>query len=132
VAENLKILLVEDEVITAIMMEVGLRKIGFPIASRAVSGETAVSLATEEIFHVVLMDIRLAGQIDGIEAARQIQQIRKTTIIFMTGYQDEETRLRAQELSPLAYLVKPIDTAQLAALLGEVKSQVVARITAIE
>jgi len=121
-ADELRILMVEDEVLTAMMMEAGLRKTGFPVAHRVVSGEAAVSLATEEVFHVVLMDIRLAGQMDGIEAAHQIQQIRKTPIIFMTGYQDEETRLRAQELSPLAYLVKPVDGIQLAALLRELCS----------
>jgi len=120
--DNLRIMLVEDEVVTAIMMEAGLRKTGFPVAHRVVSGEAAVSLAIEDFFHVVLMDIRLAGQMDGIEAAHKIQQIRKTTIIFMTGYQDEETRLRALELSPLAYLVKPVDFTQLAALLGEVQT----------
>lgn len=65
----------------------------------------------------LVMDIRLAGQIDGIEEARRIQQIRGTPIIFMTGYQDEETYQRAQQLSPLAYLVKPLDGARLRALL---------------
>ena len=119
-ADSLRILLVEDEAITAMVMEAQLRDAGFPVSRRVPSGEEAISLAAEEAFHVVLMDIRLAGQIDGIEAARRIQEIRKTPVIFMTGYQDEETRQRARELSPLAYLVKPVNDAQLATLLGEV------------
>ena len=121
-ADELKILMAEDEVITAMVMEAELRDAGFPVSRRVVSGEEAVSLAAEEAFHVVLMDIRLAGQIDGIEAARRIQEIRKTPVIFMTGYQDEETRRRAQAVSPIAYLVKPVNGAQLATLLSEVGS----------
>lgn len=116
------ILIVEDEVITAMVMEAELRKAGYPVVRKVVSGEEAVSLATQEVFHVVLMDIRLAGQMDGIEAARRIQQIRETPIIFMTGYQDAETLQRAQELSPLAYLIKPVNGARLAELLGSISS----------
>lgn len=120
--DELRILMVEDEVITAMVMEADLQDAGYPVSRRVSSGEEAVSLAAEEVFDVVLMDIRLAGQIDGVEAARRIQEIRETPVIFMTGYQDEETHRRAEELSPLAYLVKPVNGAQLASLLGQVSS----------
>lgn len=120
-AEQMKILMVEDEVITAMVMEAKLLGAGYPVSRRVASGEEAVSLAAQEVFHVVLMDIRLAGQMDGIEAARRIQQIREIPVIFMTAYQDEETQRRAQELSPLAYLVKPVDSPRLAALLGGIR-----------
>lgn len=121
VAEELKVLLVEDEAITAMVIETQLRKAGYRVAGHATSGEEAVSLAAKQVFHVVLMDIRLAGDMDGIEAARRIAKSRRTPIVFMTGYQDEETRRRAAELTPFAYLVKPVSGDDLASLLAGVR-----------
>lgn len=118
---ELKILLVEDEVISAMAMEAQLRNAGFSVSRRVGSGEEAVSLAATEPFHVVLMDIRLARNMDGIEAARQMKEIRETSVIFMTGYQDEETVRRVHELAPLAFLIKPVNVAQLTGILSKVR-----------
>ncbi|MCF7945897.1 MAG: response regulator [Spirochaetia bacterium] len=111
--KELEIMIVEDEAITAMVMESELKEAGYCIVGRVVSGEDAVSFAKEVNIDVVLMDIRLAGEIDGIEAAAQIQNIRTTQIIFMTGYDDPETRGRANALNPLAFLNKPLDRATL-------------------
>ncbi|MDI6402521.1 response regulator [Balneolaceae bacterium ANBcel3] len=116
---ELKILLVEDEVLTAILMKKKLEKSGYQVAKSVTTGEHAISAVKEMDMDIVLMDIRLAGEIDGIEAAEMIQNIRKTPIIFITGYDDTETKERAETLKPLAYLNKPVDFAALLSILED-------------
>ncbi len=69
------------------------------------------------------MDIRLAGKIDGIETAQQIQACTNVPIIFMTGYPDKAIEERAKRLDPLGYLVKPVVFHTLKPLLDSVKSK---------
>jgi CheY-like chemotaxis protein len=59
---------------------------------------------------VVLMDIRLSGDMDGIKAAKEIRSFSKAWIIFMSGYSDESLKERAMALNPVAYLNKPTDS----------------------
>jgi CheY-like chemotaxis protein len=106
---ELRILLVEDEVITSFIVKKNLEKADYRVARSVVTGEDAISAVREMPIDIVLMDIRLAGAMDGIEAASRIQQIRKTPIIFCTGYDDPETRDRANALEPLAFFNKPLD-----------------------
>ena len=114
---KLEILLVEDEILTAMVMKLDLEKGGYLVAQSVVSGEDAVSAINEIKIDVILMDIRLAGDIDGIEAAAQIQNIKEIPVIFMTGYDDAEIRAKAEALEPLAYLLKPLDMAALIKIL---------------
>ena len=87
------------------------------------TGEDAVRAAAEERPDLVLMDIRLAGEMDGIEAARQIAAASPAKIAFMTGYSDERIVQRARALNPAAYLVKPVTSEHIhpviAAIFGE-------------
>lgn len=119
-SKDLKIMIVEDEIITAIELEMHLRSAGYIVASRVTSGEKAVSNAEAERIDVVIMDIRLAGIIDGIEAAEKIQSIRETDIIFITGYEDQETRKRAEALNPTAFLLKPVDASDFSHILNHI------------
>jgi len=119
-SETLKILIVEDEVLTAIILKRNLEKAGYQVAKSVVSGEDAVKTAMEMEIDIVLMDIRLAGEMDGIDAAAEIQKIRITPIIFCTGYDDEETKNRADKLNPLAFLNKPLDIAILINILHSI------------
>jgi len=82
------ILIVEDEKILAADLESKLRELGYRVASVAASGEEAVRLAQERSPSLVLMDVRLSGTMDGVEAARQIQQITPIPIVYLTAYSD--------------------------------------------
>jgi len=114
---NLRILLVEDEVITAMQMRAELQREGFTVPKFITTGEEALAYAAREKPGLLLMDINLAGKMDGIDAAARIGELYPVSVIFVTGYEDEEIRNRANAVSPLRYLVKPVRTAELAAII---------------
>ena len=104
-----KVLIVEDESLIALQLEIKLSKMGYDICQLTASGEDAIRAAQEEQPDIILMDIRLVGAMDGIEAARQIGQFSSIPVIFTTGYPDIKLRERAMLLNPSAFLIKPIE-----------------------
>ncbi len=110
---KLSVLVVEDEAVLAMLYEKRLKKKGYTVTGRASTREEAVSLAFKNPPDLILMDIRLAGENDGIEAAKEIAERIKTRIIFTTGYSDESIKSRAMALHPLAYLIKPFEINEL-------------------
>ena len=116
--KQIKILIVEDEAVTARLLKLSLQRMGYTVCEPAATAEAAIATAGQEQPDVILMDIRLAGEMDGIEAARRIALLCDVSIIFMTGYSDRETRERAQALNPAAYLVKPVTPAEIEPLIG--------------
>jgi CheY-like chemotaxis protein len=106
--EKIKILLVEDEAMTAFLLRRNLQLLGYQVAKPLATGEAAIEAVQEQDYDVVLMDIRLAGKMDGIQAAEQISALNCTKIVFLTGYLDDEIMQRAQVCHPAAYLVKPV------------------------
>jgi len=104
----LHILLVEDEVIFAMLLKAQLIRAGYDICKHEVTGENAIISAQQEKPDLILMDIKLAGSIDGIEAASNIKSFSDIPIIFMTCYDNKDVRKRAMKTNPLDYLVKPI------------------------
>jgi CheY-like chemotaxis protein len=115
-----KVLIVEDEPITALSMSDLIELWGYETCEPASNGRDAISRAEEEKPDIVLMDINLKGDIDGIEAARRIRSRSSAQVIFMTGYVDEYIRKEAQLAQPKGYFVKPLDFAALKSLLAEV------------
>ncbi|HDP99233.1 MAG TPA: response regulator [bacterium] len=111
--EKVKILLVEDEAITAMMLESELQDMGYQVYNPIATGEAAVKAGKKYRFDVVLMDIRLAGKMNGIEAAKKILSYYQVPIIFMTGYSEHHIKVQAQALGAAAYLVKPIDSTEI-------------------
>jgi CheY-like chemotaxis protein len=107
-----RILIVEDEVISAMALERMLADIGYIIVGTVVTGEDAVEWTKRERPDIVAMDIRLAGKMDGIAAASKIMAESGTPIVFMTGYDDKETKDRALKLKPLGFMTKPVDKAR--------------------
>jgi len=105
---KISILLVEDEVIIAKCLQIELEDCGFDVRDFVGSGEEAIIRAKEINPDFILMDIHLAGDLDGIEAAQEIMINNDCKIIFATGYTEIELFERAQELNPLAYLRKPV------------------------
>ena len=106
--DDIKILIVEDEAITAMYLQFQLKKLKFNALKPVGSGESAIKVAMKENPQIVLMDIGLAGKMDGIQTAKEIHSFSKPYIIFMTGYHDDELREQARAISSSSYLTKPI------------------------
>ncbi len=112
-----KVLIVEDEIINAMALATVIPGWGYEVVGMVTSGEDAIRAAEAHRPDVVLMDINIHGSIDGIGAAREIIGPLRIPVIFMTGYDDEDTVRAAQELKPLAFLVKPLDSIRVMELL---------------
>jgi two-component system, response regulator PdtaR len=102
-----KIMIVEDEWITADDIKMSLQSLGYTVTSISSSGEEAIQKAEKDRPDLVLMDIMLKGEMDGIEAARQIRSCYNIPIIYLTAYADEKILERASITEPFGYIVKP-------------------------
>ena len=116
-----RILVVEDEAMIAMCLKLELKQAGYEVCRHLATGEDAVRIALHESLDCILMDIRLAGTIDGIEAAQQIQARTHIPIIFMTGYPDKAVEERAKALNPLGFFVKPVQISLLQPLIDAVE-----------
>ncbi|MEA1984523.1 MAG: response regulator [Euryarchaeota archaeon] len=101
------ILVVEDEAIVAMSIKKALEKDGYSVSSIATSGEEAIKKADLLYPDLVLMDILLKGDMDGIEAAGTIREKFDIPIIYLTAHTDEETLERAKATQPYGYISKP-------------------------
>ncbi len=108
-----RILVVEDESIIALDIERNLQSLGYEVAAKVVSGEQAVSRVEAGNIDLVLMDIMLGTEMDGIEAAEQIRSRFKVPVVFLTAFADDEILGRAKITGPHGYIVKPFDQADL-------------------
>jgi len=108
-----KILIVEDEVIVARNIEKRLISAGYKVAGIASSAKEAIELAASLKPDLVLMDIKLKGKMDGIDAAKAIRNSYRLPIIYLTSYADEETFQRAKITEPFGYLIKPFELKEL-------------------
>ncbi len=117
-----KVLIVEDEFISGLLWTTIFEQNGYEICGQVGKGEQAVQLALSERPEVILMDIGLAGPMDGIETAHEIYKIYHPELIFMTGYSDKETIGKAEAFKAVAFLNKPISTEQLESVIARLKS----------
>lgn len=102
-----RIQIVEDESIIALDIQNQLLSKGYQVAAMAASGEMAIRKALAHKPDLILMDIHLQGELDGIEAAAQIQAQLDIPVIYLTAYADQETLQRAKVTNPFGYLLKP-------------------------
>ena len=107
-ANPLRILIVEDEFFISLNTEMMLTMLGHDVVGIAVSADQAVAMAERERPDVILMDIRLMGARDGIDAATEIRNRFDIGSIFVTANSDPQTRLRADAAKPVAFLEKPL------------------------
>ncbi len=110
---NERILIVEDEKIISLDLQRRLEKFGYEVTGLAATGEEAISLAEKQQPDIVLMDIMLAGETDGIDAAKIINRRFQIPVIFLTAYADEKTLERAKEAEPFGYILKPFKEKEL-------------------
>jgi CheY-like chemotaxis protein len=120
----LRILIVEDEAIIAMGVQMELELAGYEVCQIVATGEAAVAYVASNPPDLVLMDHRLAGKMDGVEAAqaiRALDSVPPISIIFMTGYAGQDMMERAQELNPLGYLIKPVRVAEMQTMIEAIR-----------
>ncbi|MFP5269998.1 response regulator [Coleofasciculus sp.] len=109
-----KILVIEDERVVALSIQNRLEALGYIITANVISAEVALTRIRQNPPDLVLMDIQLKGEMDGIEAAAQMRQQFQLPIVYLSAYNDEETLERAKFTEPYGYLLKPFESKDLA------------------
>ncbi len=109
-----KIVVVEDEQLVADDLRETLEMIGYSVPALAATGEDAIRIAASLHPDLVLMDIRLAGAIDGIEASNHIQSQFQIPVVYLTANADRVTLDRVKSSNPFGYIMKPFNEAILA------------------
>src|SRR5262245_4593320 len=104
-----RVLIVEDELLVAWHLESMVRDQHLEVCGLVPDGQGAIEQAADLDVDLILMDIRLAGRMDGIEAARKIRENRKTPIIFITAHGDPQMRMHIDQIMPgVPVLAKPV------------------------
>ena len=111
--EAVKVLVVEDENIVALEIKDRLKRLGYAVCGVVAFGEQAVEEAREKHPDLVLMDIRLKGKMDGVEAAGIIQRESDIPVVFLTANSDDPTFLRAKLTNPFGFVLKPFHEREL-------------------
>ncbi len=108
-----RILIVEDEAITALHLGQQLSHLGYQISASVTSGEEAVRLAQELSPNLVVMDVKLAGRMDGVEASRRIQEKIDVPVIYLTAYPDVFLQAPSRMQQPGICISKPFSAPDL-------------------
>lgn len=111
--DGLRVMVVEDEWLVSMEIEAALEAGGYHCVGVADSAEEAIELARTSSPHLVLMDIRLKGEKDGIYAAGELNQRLGIRCLFVSAHADGGTKERASESNPLGWLPKPFSAPQL-------------------
>ena len=112
-SDKVRVLVVEDDMIIAANISLQLTKLGYEITGIETRGEEAIVHAQENRPDIILMDVNLKGELDGIETASIIHSRLKIPIIYLTANTDEASFKRAKETHPFAFIPKPLNTIQL-------------------
>ncbi len=110
---NPKILIVEDENIVANDLQMRLSNFGYDVIGIASTGEEAIKKAIATLPDLVLMNVRLKGEIDGIEAASTLRFQYGMAVVYLSAYADDETLKRASKTEPFGYILKPFEEREL-------------------
>jgi CheY-like chemotaxis protein len=116
------ILIVEDDGLIALRIQELLASSGYRVPEPIAFGEEALGRVLQTIPDLIIMDIGLPGEIDGLETARRIRTRLDIPVIFLTAYSDDQRLTRAREISPYGYLVKPVSDEN---LLGSIQSALI-------
>lgn len=115
--KNINILVIEDETIVALHISSVLKRLKFNVLAIVKTAADAFKVVQENSVHIILSDIRIEGEIDGISICKSIQKLYKIPVIFLTAYKDEETLLRASNVEFTGYILKPFREDELEILL---------------
>ena len=112
--KEVNILIVEDESIVAMEIESYIQKLGYSVVDTCSNAEDALHIVSEHSVHIMLMDICIKGELDGVETAMLIKKSHpEIEIIFLTAHLDDYNVDRAIEINPTAYLSKPFNREEL-------------------
>ena len=106
--QNKTVMIVEDDLILNLLYESYLDKLGYDAEGELVYGKTAIEVAKRINPDLILMDISLEGELDGIEAMNEIRKFSNVPVIYITGNSDPYHMERAKETNFIDYLIKPI------------------------
>lgn len=112
-ARPARVLVVEDDYFVSMEIETTLAEMGCEVIGIAATGEDAIELAERERPELVLMDVRLAGLLDGVDAAAVIYRRLGIRSLFVTAHSDPQTRARGEKANPLGWASKPFTSHQL-------------------
>ena len=114
---SMKVMVVEDESIVAMELSSYVTELGYSVIGRASNGMDAFTLALESKPDVVLMDVHIKGDEDGIDLAKRLHEAMEVSIIYITAFNDDTSLDRAIETDPAGYLTKPFNRKELSAIL---------------
>ncbi|MCK5050460.1 MAG: response regulator [Candidatus Cloacimonetes bacterium] len=106
--KKIKILIAEDEVLIAKWLKIELEDAGYEVFDFVTTGEDTLAVSLEKKPDIILLDIHLASEMDGIDAAEKIYSEMNIPVIFMTGYNEADVIERAQKTKPVALIEKPV------------------------
>lgn len=112
-------MVVEDEALVGMELEEGLTNLGYRVPEVVTRGDEVASAYQRLSPDLILMDIRIGGSIDGIEAALRLRRVSRVPLVFLTAYNDPRTLSRADEVNPDGFLVKPFSDRELAELVAK-------------
>jgi CheY-like chemotaxis protein len=118
-----KIIIVEDEIIIALDLKLRLENLGYEVIHTAFNGEDAIKRTGETSPDLVLMDIQLNGEMDGINVAQQIRSLYNIPFIYLTGSYENSLLERAKQTDPVGFINKPFDESEIQNLIEKAISQ---------
>ena len=118
--KNAKVLIAEDEGIVALDLQCRLEAMGFQVVGIASTGQDAVRQAKQFVPDLVLMDIRLQGVMDGIQAASEILSELQIPVIYLTAMVDQSTIQRAMKTKPSGFITKPFSGSEFQIVIEQV------------
>ncbi len=108
-----RIMIVEDEQVIALDIKKYVENYGYDVAGIHLSGESALAAMKDEQPDLILMDIRLRGELDGLQTAKIIKTEHNVPVVMLTAYADDDTLHRAKLSQPFAYIIKPFEEREL-------------------
>ena len=120
----LRVLIVEDEMIISAKISMYLEEFGYEVAGSLTRGEQVLEICRHDPPDILLLDINLKGDLDGIQTAEKLQEIAQVPIIYLTANSDASTFARARQTKPLAFVTKPFQKAELERALALVAEQI--------
>jgi DNA-binding response OmpR family regulator len=116
--KSIKVLIIEDDTLIAMQLENALENLGHTVVDNVRCGKEALSVASTNPIDLVISDVNIEGEIDGITLSKTLYEQYSTPIIFITAYKDKETLKRASKIDFVGYIIKPFREDELEALIN--------------
>lgn len=117
----IKVLIVEDDYMLALINRKNVELLGYTVVAAVTNGEAAIEAVKKHTPDVVLMDLRLEGDKDGIDIMMEIGKFSTVPVIYLTGSSDTVNKSRASQTNTLAFCIKPVHFEELDALFKKIK-----------